>query len=324
VTIDAHAHVLVKDYPAEDGFPTMAPVDGDTARDMVFGAFEYRAKDVWFATERRIEAMDAAGVDEEIVSPMPPLLNYAIETATALTLHRHINEAIAGYVAAGGGRIHGLGIVPMQDPDVAAAELSRIAELGLRGAEIGSHINGTPIGDARYRVVFQEAVRLGLGLFVHTLPRVDEVGIDAAHRGSIGVGIEGTRGAASIVLGGHAEHCAPDRVLFSHAAGGLPSILARADYFWATKPQDERPPLRPSELARRFTYDSMVFDPAGLRFIIDYLGADRITLGTDFPAMARPEPLDSLLDPLGLDAAERALITEGNARRFLGIDAVSL
>src|SRR5690606_38362583 len=136
------------------------PLDGDSAREMFFGAFHYRAKDVWFDAERRLEAMDECAVDEEIISPMPPLLNYTLDIETGTSLFRHVNDAIAGYVAAGAGRIHGLGIVPLQDPEVAAAELTRIADLGLRGAEIATHVNGTPIGEPEFLVVFQEAERL--------------------------------------------------------------------------------------------------------------------------------------------------------------------
>jgi len=319
--IDAHAHVLPRDYPDRAGFPRMAAVDGETARDMFFGAFNYRARDVFFDVERRIEAMDAAEIDEEIVSPMPPLLNYTLDIDNGTSLFRHVNETLARYVAEGAGRIHGLGVIPLQDPDRAAGELQAIADAGLRGAEIGSHVNGVPIGDARFTAVFQEAERLGLGLFVHTMPRTDEVGVAPAYRGSIGVGIEGTRGAASIALGELPATCRLDRLLFSHAAGGLPSILARADYFWAVQPEEARAPERPSEIARRFTYDSMVFDPRGLRFVIDYLGADRIVLGTDFPAMARPERLASLLEPLGLDETDFRAIASENARRFLASDA---
>jgi len=322
--IDAHAHVLPRDYPEQEAFPRMAAVDGETARDMFFGAFHYRARDVFFDVERRIEALDAAEVDEEIVSPMPPLLNYTLAIEPGTSLFRYVNETLAHYVAEGAGRIHGLGVIPLQDPDRAAAELQRIADLGLRGAEIGSHVNGVPIGDTRFAAVFQEAERLGLGLFVHTMPRADEVGVDAAYRGSIGVGIEGTRGAASIALGELPASCRLDRLLFSHAAGGLPSILARADYFWSQQAEEQRAAERPSDIARRFYYDSMVFDPRGLRFVIDYLGADRIVLGTDFPAMARPVTLASLLEPLGLGETDFRSIAAENARRFLAPAAASV
>ena len=74
--IDAHAHLLPHDYPADapECFPRMEPVDGETARLLVFGAMRFKARDVFFDAERRIEEQDASGVDAEVISPMPPLL----------------------------------------------------------------------------------------------------------------------------------------------------------------------------------------------------------------------------------------------------------
>lgn len=322
--IDAHAHVIPKDYPTRDGFPVMEPVDDDTARTLVFGATRFRAGEVFFETEKRLEAMDAGGVDEEILSPMPPLLNYGLDAGVGLDLARHVNDTVAAHVRDGGGRIFGLGMVPLQDPDAAAAELSAFAGLGLIGVEVASHVLGTTIGDARFLPFFQEVDRLGLGVFIHTMPRHDEPDLAAGLRGSIGVGIEAARAAASLVLGPTAQEARLERVLFSHAAGGLPFMLARADYFWGNADPATRSPEPPSVLARRFLYDSMVFDPRGLRFLVDYLGADRIVLGTDFPAMPRPASLGSVLDELGLDAADRERIASGNARAFLaGVEAAA-
>lgn len=315
--IDAHAHVLPREFPDIAGFPTMSRLSGETARRLTFGTTDYVAADVYFDAGRRVAAMDAAGVAEEIVSPMPPLLNFALEAGVARDLFRFVSENVAEIASAGAGRIHGYGVVPLQDPDLAAAELAGLVDLGLRGVEVASHVAGTPIGDARFAGFFAEAERLDLGVFVHTLPRLDEVGVDPALRASIGVGIEAARGAASLALGPIGDTCVLDRVLFSHAAGGLPLVLARADYFWSTADAANRPAERPSDRARRFLYDSMVFDARGLRFAIDYLGTDRIVLGTDYPAMPRPSRLDSLLDDLDLDLADRDRILSGNARRML-------
>ena len=41
----------------------------------------------------------------------------------------------------------------------------------------------------------------------------------------------------------------------------------------------------PVEYARRFYYDSLVFDRRALRYLIDLLGSDRLLVGSDFPAM---------------------------------------
>lgn len=321
MTIDAHAHILPRGFPEEDGYPRMHDIDGDTARTLLFGATRFAARETFFDVERRLEALDSSGVDEEIVSPMPPLLNYSLDATTGRSLFRYVNDVTAQYVREGHGRIHGLGIVALQDPESATAELASFAGLGLRGVQIGSHINGVEIGDARFLEFFQETERLGLSIFVHTLPRADEVGLAATMRGSIGVGIEAARAAASLAFGSHAQACALDHVLFSHAAGGLPLMLARADYFWQMQDAETRPVETPSAVARRFFYDSMVFDPRGLRFIIDYLGADRVVLGTDFPAMPRHGILSSALDGLHLSAEDYDNLDFRNAQAFLGVGA---
>ena len=82
--VDAHAHLLPRDYPADapECFPRMEPIDGDSARTLLFGATRYRARDVYFDAERRVEAQDASGVGVEVVSPMPPLLRYEIGRAS--------------------------------------------------------------------------------------------------------------------------------------------------------------------------------------------------------------------------------------------------
>src|SRR5919112_4154508 len=133
--IDTHAHLLPYDYPADapECFPRMEPVDGETARTLVFGQMRFKAKDVFFDAERRLEAQDASGVDVEVVSPMPPLLRYDLPVDDGLSLARHVNEFTATLCQAAPSRLIGLGMVPMQDPEEATKELSAIRDQGLAG-----------------------------------------------------------------------------------------------------------------------------------------------------------------------------------------------
>ncbi|MFY1637997.1 amidohydrolase family protein [Solwaraspora sp. WMMB335] len=329
--IDAHAHLLPDDYPADAPacFPRMEPVDGDTARVLVFGPTRFTARDVFFDAERRIAAMDAAGVDAEVLTPMPSLLRYDLPPADGLALARHVNEFTAALCSAAPTRLFGFGMVPMQEPELAAAEVAAIRDLGLYGVEIASSVAGVPIGEERFRAVFTEAQRLGVAVFVHALPGpVDR--LPAAAKGTYAVGLEGARAAASLVTGGTAASCPDLRISFSHAAGGFPLMLPRAQYFqtgaWneepalphrAPRPDDGPAPL---EYARRFYYDSLVFDRRAVRYLIDLLGHDRLLVGSDFPAMAREEPTAATLRSMDLDPAVLADITWYNAFRFLGIE----
>ena len=81
----------------------MEPIDGDTARLLLFGAVRFRARDAFFDAERRIEEQDASGVDVEVLTPMPPLLRYDLPAADGLSLARHVNEFAAHAVRADAG-----------------------------------------------------------------------------------------------------------------------------------------------------------------------------------------------------------------------------
>jgi aminocarboxymuconate-semialdehyde decarboxylase len=330
VLIDVHAHVLPRKYPADapECFPKMEPVDGETARLLLFGQVRFKARDVFFDAERRVEAMDSSGVDAEVLTPMPPLLRYDLPAADGLALARYVNEWAATLCAAVPDRLYGFGMVPMQEPELAAAELSTIRELGLYGVEIASNVNGVSIGEERFLPFFEEAQRLGVPIFVHAMPAPTDR-LPMSTMGTYVVGLEGTLAAASIVASGTAAKCPDLRISFSHAAGGFPLMLPRAQYFWGGSWNEEPKVLErailpddgpsPLDYARRFYYDSLVFDRRAIRYLIDLLGADRLLVGSDFPAMPREEKAGATLRSMELDPAVLADITWHNAFRYLGV-----
>jgi aminocarboxymuconate-semialdehyde decarboxylase len=329
VLVDAHAHLLPRDYPpdAPDCFPRMEAVDGETARALVFGAMRFKARDVFFDAERRIEEQEASGVDVEVLSPMPPLLRYDLPPADGLSLARYVNEFSATLAATDPARFLALGMVPLQDPDAAAAELKAIKDQGLVGVEIASNVLGASIGDETFEPFWAEAERLDLPVFVHAMPSPTPR-LPMSAMGTYVVGVEGAFAAASMVTGGIAARHPDLRVSFSHAAGGFPLMLGRAQYFWGGSWNEEPVDLAravmhddgpsPLEYARRFYYDSMVFDRRALRFLVDLLGADRLLIGSDFPAMLREEPAGRTLRSMGLPAEQWADISWNNAFRWLG------
>jgi aminocarboxymuconate-semialdehyde decarboxylase len=330
--IDVHAHLLPRDYPADapECFPRMDPVEGSSARLLNYGPFTFKASEVFFDAERRIEAMEASGVDVEVLTPMPPLLRYDLPGADGLAVARYVNESVAALCAAAPQRLLGFGMVPMQEPETAAAELAAIRELGLYGVEIASNVLGVSIGDERFLPFFAEADRLGLPVFVHAMPTATER-LPMSTMGTYVVGLEGALAAASLVAGGTAAKCPGLRISFSHAAGGFPLMLPRAQYFWGgawnEEPRDPERAIMPDDgpsplaYARRFYYDSLVFDRRAIRYLIDLLGHDRLLVGSDFPAMPRErDGAGATLRAMALDSDVLADITWHNAFRYLGIE----
>ena len=333
--IDTHAHVIPGSFPPAPAgcdpadWPAMEPAD-EGARVLASGPMRFTARSVWFDAEQRLAASQANGVDAEVVSPFPPLLNYRLPPAGGRDMARAVNEYIAGLCAAYPGRIYGLGTVPLQDPDLAATELTDVAKAGLSGVEIASNIAGASLADSRFTGFFAEAERLGMAIFVHAMPAPSDR-LPGPATATFGVGVEGSLAAAAIITGGVAETCPRLRLAFSHAAGGFPLMLGRAHWFWGRGWNEERSVERgpeaapwdaehgPFELARRFFYDSLVFDRRAIRYLIEVLGSDRLLIGSDFPAMAREDPCGLTLRSMGLPAGMLDDITWHNAFRFLAI-----
>ena len=339
---DAHAHVIPGSFPetAPPGcdpadWPRMSAGDDAGTRLLTSGALRFTARDVWFDAERRLAASAASGVDAEVASPFPPLLNYRLAPGPGLDLARWVNEYIAGLAAAAPGRIYGLGTVPLQDPDLAAGELALIAKAGLAGVEIASNVGGRSLAEDRFLGFFSEAERLSVPVFVHAMPVASDR-LPGPATATFGVGVDGSLAAAAIVTGGVADRYPGLRLAFSHGAGGFPLMLTRAQWFWGRTWNEEPPGERgpeaapwaaatgPAELARRFYYDTLVFDRRAIRYLIDMLGADRLLVGSDFPAMPREEPAGRTLRSMDLPAGELDDITWHNCFRFLGIDPPKL
>src|SRR6516162_3174390 len=166
--IDTHAHIFPGDFgapphgcdPAQ--WPQVEPnPDLDDGKFLVNGPMRFPAKAVWFDAERRLEASAASGLDAELLSPFPALLNYRAPAEVGRELARVTNEYVTGLVAAYPARFYGLGTVPMQDPDMAAAELTEVAKAGLAGVEIASNVNGKSLHEPQFDGFWAEAERLG-------------------------------------------------------------------------------------------------------------------------------------------------------------------
>ena len=89
-----------------------------------------------------------AGVDISVISPWSSLFRYDSDVKTCLNVNRIQNDAIAEIVDEYSDKIIGLGMVPMQDAGAAVSELKYCMDIGLRGIEIGTNINGKYLGDA--------------------------------------------------------------------------------------------------------------------------------------------------------------------------------
>ena len=336
--IDMHAHVIPEHFPdaagraSADRWPFMDHFEAQRARVMISGENFRTVHSGNWDVERRLRDMEASGVDAEAISPMPELLSYWFTPQDGVDFCRYLNEFIARLCEAAPGRFFGLGAVPLQDPDLAARELEQVLDMGLTGVEIGSNVLGRSLGDERFLGFFQEAERLGLPVFVHALHPTVADRLSEPLLNPIGFPTDTGLTIASFIGSGTAEKCPGLSIAFSHGGGTFPFMLPRFNHNWAgTWNEEPRAgaapaslPRSPYEYARRFYYDTLLFDARAIRYLLEVIGPDRLLVGTDYPYMAREEPVGKTLSSMGLAPEVAAAITWDNCFRFLGVEAPAL
>lgn len=330
--IDVHCHVVPARFPFTPrrasirGWPSMTPVS-DCHATVIIDEKPYRTvSDACWVAERRLEEMDRSGIEIQALSPMPELFGYWIDAKPANDLVRHVNDVIAALVAEGKGRFVGLGGLPMQDVDLAIAELHRVVgELGFRGVEIGSNVNGVAIGDLRFHPFFAEAAKLDAAVFVHAVrpAGMDRLVGPAPLQQVLGYPTDIGLAAASVITGGLLQKFPGLRIAFSHGGGTFVSLLPRLEQGYSAFPAiREIMPEAPSAQARRLYVDSLVFDKATLQRLVSIFGEDRVLLGTDYPFNFREKEPIGRVEEAFIDKGLRERLTFANARAFLALEEV--
>ena len=331
LTIDLHTHILPRDWPdmqARTGYPGWIRLEHHEPgrAKMLKGATCFRQIEAncWDPAVRLREC-DAQGVDVQVLSTVPVMFSYWARPQDALDLSRLLNDHLAEVVRAHPRRFVGLGTIPLQDPQLACAELERcVRELGLRGVQIGSHVNQWNLDQAELFPVFARAAELGAAVFVHPW---DMMGQEQMPKywlpWLVGMPAETARAICSLIFGGVLERLPGLRVAFAHGGGSWPFTLGRIAHGWQVRPDlcavdNQRDPR---EYVGKFWVDALVHDPAALRFLVELVGARRVALGTDYPFPLGEEPAGSTIRAAGFEPQVEALLRGGAALELLDLPA---
>ncbi len=276
------------------------------------------------SVEVRLADMDVMGVDVQALSLSPYQLFHWAGGEFGIRAFKMINDDLAELVREHPDRFLGLGTMPLQDPDAAIDELRRCsAELGFRGIEMATHIEGEELSSPRFEPFWDTVEELGTVVFIHPTGFTEPARFtDHYFLNTIGHPLEETICAGRLIFDGVIERHPGLKFVFAHGGGFLPAYAGRFDHAYHARADVRHSlPRPPSEYLSGFFFDTMVFEADQLGFLIDKYGPDHILLGTDYPYdMGETDPLGLLNKVSGLSPDDMDLIVGGNAARLLGIE----
>jgi aminocarboxymuconate-semialdehyde decarboxylase len=326
VIIDCHCHVIpagmLTGAVPEPWRPQLSVADGQRV-------VSFRGRQLTSVTGEfsdvavMLEQAEAAGVSHLLVSPWILLIPVSAELQVATAICRVQNESIAQAAQDSGGRVFGLGSVPLQDATLAAAELAGLIGLpGMRGVEVPASVAGSYLGDDKFTPFWEAAADTGALVFVHpTTTGLGIAGLDGGYLwNSVGNPLETTIAAAQLVVSGVVERHPGVKILLAHGGGALPALRGRLRHAFAVRPEARAGgACGPDDSLRRLYFDSLTHDCALLADLVAFAGAGHVLLGSDRPFdMGSDRPVEEI-SALGLSAEDEQLLLGGNAAQLLGL-----
>lgn len=332
-TIDVHAHLLLPEVEETvAGRPGLVEAKGLDARRNGPAALAVNGPMVGARVPGltdvavRLAAMDAAGVDVQLVSPSPSHYHYWAEPQLAEQVCRLANQSTAAHCAEAPDRLHGLGLVPLQHPGLAVTLLDHALDQRLAGVEISSHAPGpggtraVELSDPRLTPFWARAEETGALVFLHPFGCTLDERLDQWYlSNTVGQPTENAVALSHLIFSGVLDRHPGLKLIAAHGGGYLPTHIGRSDHAWRARPDARDCAREPSGYLKQLYFDSLVHDPHVLRELIRAAGPDRVLLGSDYPFdMGTEDPLGALR-AADLPDADFHAIRGGNAAALLNL-----
>lgn len=327
-TIDIHTHILPENIPnfreqfGYGGFISLDHHKPCCARMMMDDHFFREVDENCWSPEARMKECDEQMVDVQVLSTVPVMFSYWAKDEDTLAVSRFFNDHIAEIVKKYPKRFVGLGTLPMQNEAMALAELKRCKEIGLKGIEMGSHINDWNLDRPELFAIFEACQELDMCVFVHPW---DMMGKDKMEKywlpWLVGMPAETSLAICSMIFGGVFERLPKLRVAFAHGGGSFPATIGRIEHGFKVRPDlcavDNN--VNPKEYLGKFYIDSLVHDNRMLDYVVDLMGADKICLGTDYPFPLGELQPGTLIHSMDYTDEKKEQLLSGSALDWLGM-----
>jgi predicted TIM-barrel fold metal-dependent hydrolase len=272
----------------------------------------------------RLAAMDAAGIDVQVLSHNQPGCQ-ALDADAAIPVAREVNDLLSEAVKSHPDRFAGLAALPTADPAAAVKELERaVTTLDFRGAMINGHTRGSFLDEKKYWGIFECAESLGVPIYLH--PSIPHPAVMQAYFegypelafAAWGFGIDTGAHFLRLVFAGVFDAFPKLTFILGHLGEGLPFMLHRI------QDQTQLAALRRGlkRTPAQYLTENLVvtcsgnFSAAAFLCSVAALGVDNVLFSVDWPYESNSAAVEFLKrQPLG--PHDMAKVAHLNAERVL-------
>ena len=262
----------------------------------------------------RFAMMDAAGVQKQVLSASPQLLQTA-DAAACLAGSKMINDSYADLIRQHPDRFLAYGAVPLPHVDAAIAEGHRcMKDLGFLGIALSTLVANKTIADEAYFPFYAEMDRLGAVVYIHPTgcgalsPMINDFHLEWV----VGAPFEDSLATLQL-LKKDIPHRFPNiKFHIAHLGGAIGFLMQRIEDNFANWKAFPRSPT--AELQKMW-FDTANFHGPALRCMIETFGSEKLMLGSDFPYFQDElyTRIVTYIEKAGLPAETAHAILERNA-----------
>jgi len=278
--------------------------------------------------DKRIAAMDAAGIDMQVLSLTSPGTEQ-LDAAEAIALARESNDALEAAVKRNPKRFAGFASLPTAAPDKAVQELERRMQSGaFKGVIINGHNRGRYLDDRFFWPILECAEKLNAPIHIHPTKPPQPV-FDAYYGGfsplvsdmfgSPGWGwhIETAVHVVRVILGGTFDRFPKLQLVIGHLGEGLMSLFQRLDNMTPAMTKLKKPITSYLRENVHYTFSGFNFPATFLDLLLE-VGVERIMFSADHPYQSMTQAR-AFLEQIPVSAADRERIAHGNAEKLFGL-----
>ncbi|ROS01683.1 aminocarboxymuconate-semialdehyde decarboxylase [Sinobacterium caligoides] len=325
--IDMHSHFLPESWEnleqrfGTTGWPWMRHTEPGKAM-LMRGSEDFRpVYEACWNPAIRLEEMDRHGIDIQVMSATPILFAYDRPAQQAAECAKIFNDAALEICAHDNQRLKALCQVPLQDVDLACAEVTRAMDSGHIGVQIGNHVGAKNLDDEGLVTFLQHCASVDAAVLVHPWDMMAQERMPKYMLPwLVSMPAETQLSILSLILSGAFERLPESlRICFAHGGGSFPYLLGRIDNAWQHRDiVREDCPQKPSSYVNRFYVDSAVFDPDALELLVKVMGEDNILLGSDYPFPLGEQQIGKLVreQPVLSEAAKHKILSSNTIDFF--------